>query len=159
PAAHLGAGIARRERNESEVLEERAHQVLAAAVVHPCVLLALIHAEGQRGVEREGLVLADEVVARRMRALDRALLQGVDHAERRHDLARGEDADLKLSAGDLLDPLGDHLASAEDRVKALREARGAAPADIGERRRLRDRLRYGKSACGGGRAAAEEFAS
>src|SRR5690242_21402964 len=48
----------------------------------------------------EGLVLADEVVARRVRALDRVLLDRVDDAERRDDLARGEDADLEFPARD-----------------------------------------------------------
>src|SRR6185295_2056194 len=103
-------------------------------------------AEGQGGVEGEGLVLADEVVARGMRALDGALLHGVDRAERRHDFACAEDADLELAAGDRGNPLGNGLAAAVDRVQALRKARGAAPAHLGQR--LRNRRRGDRGGCG-----------
>src|SRR6185369_8665432 len=107
----------------------------------------------------ERLVLADEVVARGMRALDRALLDGVDHAEGRHDLAGSEDADLELAARDLLDALRDHLATAVDGVEALREARGAAPAHVRQRRGLRHGLRRGRRGYRGDAAASQEFAS
>jgi len=158
PAAHLRAGVAGRERDEAKIAEEGAHQVLAAAVVDPRVLLPLVQAEGQRRVEGESLVLAHEVVARGVRALDGALLQRVHHAKGRDDLARGEDADLELAAGDCLDALGDHLGAAVDRVEALREARSTAPADARQRGGLCDGLRYREPAARGGcRAAAQKL--
>src|SRR5262249_21006651 len=107
----------------------------------------------------EGLVLADEVVARRVRAFDRALLDGIDDAERGHDLARREDSDLELAPRELLDALGDELGAAVDGIEALGEARGAAPADLRQRGRLRDGLRDGGGACDGHAAACEELAS
>jgi hypothetical protein len=159
PAAHLHAGVARGERDDAEVAQELAHQLEAAAVVDPRVLLALVQAEGQRRVERERLVLADEVVARGVRALDGALLQRVHHAEGGHDLAAREHADLELAAGERLDALGDDLAAAVDGVQALGEARGAAPADVRQRRGLRDGLRDGCGACGGCGAPGDELAA
>src|SRR5882672_9409933 len=96
----MTAGVPRREGDDVEVAKERPHKLEPAAVVDPRVLLPLVHAEGQGRVERKGLVLADEVVAGRVGALHRALLHGVDRAERGHDFARAEYADLELAAGD-----------------------------------------------------------
>src|SRR6185369_2615986 len=115
--------VARGEGDEAEIAEELAHELEAAAVVDPGVLLALVQAEGDGRVEGERLVLADEVVARRVCALDRALLDRVHDTEGGHDLARGEHADLEPAAGELLDALGDDLGAAEDRVEAFRKAR------------------------------------
>src|SRR5690242_16681131 len=107
----------------------------------------------------EGLVLADEVVARRVRALDRVLLDRVADAERRDDLARGEDADLEFPARELANALGDDLGAAVDGVEALREARGATPADLRKGGGLRDGLGDGGRACHAHGAAREELAS
>jgi hypothetical protein len=67
------------------ILVELAHQLHAAAVVHPRVLLAIVRPERNRATERERRVLAEEVVRRRVRALYGAVLDGVDDAERRDD--------------------------------------------------------------------------
>src|SRR5690348_10104769 len=136
PSAHLDAGIAGGKRDDAEIVQERPDELEAAAVVNPSVLLALVEPEWQRGVEREGLVLADEVIARRMRALDRPLLNRVDDPEGRDNLPRREHADLELAAGELLDALGDHFPAPVDGVEALREARCATPTKGGQRRRL-----------------------
>src|SRR6185437_2100128 len=159
PAAHLYAGVARRERDDAELAEEIAHLLEPSAVVDPGVLLPLVHAEGQRRVEGERLVLAHEVVARGVRALDRVLLDRIHHAEGRDDLARGEDADLELARGELGDALRYHFPAAEDRVEAFREARCAAPADVRKRFVLRDGLRHRGRAARGDGAAREELAT
>src|SRR6185503_12642751 len=138
-AAHLRAGVAGREIDDVVVLEELAHQIHAAAVVHPRVLLAIVRAERNRAAERERRVLAEEVVRRRMRALDRAVLHGVDDAEGRHDLAARERLNLELVVGRRGDALGDELAAAEERIEALGPARRHAPLDL--RLRLRERRR------------------
>jgi hypothetical protein len=66
-----------------------------------------------------------------VRALDRALLDRVDDAERGDDLARSEDPDLELSARQLLDSFGDDFTAAVDRVERLGEARCTTPANRG----------------------------
>ena len=55
-------------------LVELAHQLHAVAFVHPGGHLARVQAERNRAVQREGRVLAEEVVRRGVGALDRALL-------------------------------------------------------------------------------------
>ena len=61
-----------------------------------------------------------------MAGLHGAVLHGVEHLQRRHDLAGREHADLELAARDLADAVCDLLGAAVDRVEALRE-RGLQP--------------------------------
>src|SRR2546426_6368545 len=63
-------------------------------------------------------------------------LHGVEHLQRRDDLAGGKGTDGELSVGDLAHAPGDQLGAAVQRVEALRPARGEAPLDA--RLRLRD---------------------
>src|SRR6185312_5266356 len=88
-----------------------------------------------RASESERRVLAEEVIRRRMRALDRRVLHGIDDAECGHDLAAGERLDLELVVRRRGDALGYHIGTAEDRVEAAREARRHPPFDLGSRLR------------------------
>src|SRR5205823_1649664 len=72
----------------------------------------VVHAEwAGRGCreQRRRLVLADPVVGDAVPAVDHLLVRGVENLERGHDLAGGERLDLDLPAGELVDPLGEHL--------------------------------------------------
>ena len=64
PAAHLRAGIARRQRVDVELLVELVHQLDAAAVIHPGVLHAAVEPERHGGAEGESRILAQIIVAR-----------------------------------------------------------------------------------------------
>jgi len=57
-----------------------------------------------------------------MAALHRVLLHRVQHPERRHDLAAGEDPNLKLAVGDFSHPFGQHFGAAINGVQALGKA-------------------------------------
>ncbi len=129
PAAHLAAGAARRQRDAAVLLEQRRHRFGAAAEEPPRVVLAHVAAEPDRGAEREGRILAEVVVGRRVAHLHGAGLDGIEHLQRGHDLARGKDADLELAVGDLADALGDQLGGAVDGVQALGPARSHPPLD------------------------------
>ena len=74
-----------------------------------------------------------------MAELHRAGLHGVEHLQRRHDLARGKGADLEFAVGQLADAARHEIGAAEQRVKALWPARCQPPLD--GRLRLRDRGR------------------
>src|SRR6266568_2773820 len=116
----------------------------ATAVVDPGVLLSLVHAEGQGRIEGEGLVLADEVIARRMRALHGALLHRVHSAEGRNDFAGTEYTDLELAVGDCGHAFGDCFTATIDRVQAFRKTRRATPPHLWEQRCLRHGLCSGR---------------
>ncbi len=131
PAAHLGAGVAHREVVDVVARVELAEQLHAVAFVHPRRHLAAVQAERDGAVHREGRVLAEEVVRRGVRHLDRAVLHAVDDAERGHQFATGVHRDLELAAGHVADLLGHHFGSAVDGVQRLRKARSQAPADVG----------------------------
>ena len=138
-----------------------AGQVMAAAVIQPGVVLPLVDRERQTGLEHEVRVLAEEVIGRRLAALDGLVLHRVDDLQAGHDLAGGEDADLELVVGQAGDALGEVLARAEDRVERLGKARREAPFDLGHR--LRDGRRGDGRRGGDSRTAdtgrAQEFAT
>ena len=69
-----------------------------------------------------------------MADLDGASLNRVEHLQRRHDLARGEDLNLKLAVGRLGNILGERFASAVEGVERFWPARRQSPSDC--RRRL-----------------------
>ena len=133
PAAHLRAGVAAREADDAVLRVELAHQLQAVALEHPRGHLAAVHAEGNGRAQREGLVLAEEVVRHGVGALDGAVLHAIDHAEGGHQLAARMHRDLELAARHLGDLLREDIAAAVDGVERLREARGQAPADVGLR--------------------------
>src|SRR5207247_9003917 len=99
-AAHLRAGVARREVDDVVALEELAHQLQPAAVVHPRVLLARAHTEWDRAGEGERRVLAEEIIWRGMAAFDRRVLHRVDDAKCWTEPASRQPLDLDLIAGE-----------------------------------------------------------
>jgi hypothetical protein len=122
PAAHLHPGVAAGEHHHAMLGVEIAHQLAPAAGVHPGDLLARVQAEGHRGLEGEGHVLADVVVAGGLAAFDRALADGIHDLQARDDLAAGEHADLEFAAGDLADAARQALGRAVNGIHALGEA-------------------------------------
>ena len=136
PAAHLGARIAGQNVDDVVFLVELAHQLEAAGVVVPRVLLARIEAERNRGAEGESLILAEIVVRRRVAAFHRAVLDGIEHLQAADDFACREQLDVEFTPGRRGDPLTDQLGAAVQRVQTLGPACGHAPVDGGLR--LRD---------------------
>jgi hypothetical protein len=116
PAAHLHAGVAAGEGDDVVVAVELVEQLLAIAVVDPGVELAGIHAEGNRGADAEGLVLADIVVGAGVAGFDGAVLHHVQCLAARGDFATGKNLDLELAAGDGGDALRQHFGAAVNRV-------------------------------------------
>jgi hypothetical protein len=49
--------------------------------------------------------------------LDRAILYGIEEAQRRHDFTGGKKRDLETVVGDLADPSGETLADAVRRIE------------------------------------------
>ena len=150
PAAHLAAGVARHHRDAAVVLEERRHGFRAAAEIPPGVLLASVSAEGDRRAERERRILAEIVVRRRVAAFRRPGLDGVEHLQRRDDLASGERTDLELAVRNFPYAPGDQFRAAIQGVQALGPACAHAPGDGwqagGGRLRIDDGWRGGCSA-------------
>src|SRR6185295_6155267 len=70
PAAHLAAGAAEDEGAELVLLVVLVDQLMPAAVIEPGVVFALVHGEGQAGLEHEVRALAEVVVGRRLAGLD-----------------------------------------------------------------------------------------
>ena len=161
PAAHLRRRVAADHADDVVALEEVVEQLLAAALGQPRIHLPRVEAERNDGRQREGRVLAEEVVAGGLAHLDRAVLHRVEHLQARDDLARREGADLELVVGRLGHDLGEVLDAAVQRVERLGEARGQAPVELGRGlgdggRRDRAGGRRGGGADTGG---AEEFAT
>jgi len=61
----------------------------------PGLLLTRVEAEGQGRAEREGWILAEIVVARRVPHLHGAALHGVKHLQTGHDFACSKHLDVK----------------------------------------------------------------
>ena len=122
PSAHLRAGVAGGEIDDAVLGVELAHQLQAVALVHPGGHLAAVQAEGNRASQRESLVLAEEVVRRGLRHLDRSLLHAIDHAEGRHQLARRMGGYLELAPGHGAHGLGEDFSAAVQRVQRLGKA-------------------------------------
>jgi len=130
PAAHLGAGVAEQDGVNVVAGEEFVQQLVAAGLVEPGIRLARIEAEGNRGAEREGRVLADIVIGAGMGHLDRARGDGIGRLQRRNDFAAGKMLDREVAAGRFPDMVGDDLAGTEQDVEALGEGGGHAPGDL-----------------------------
>ena len=136
PAAHLRAGVARGEAHDVEFAEQLRRELIAAAMLQPGEILPRVQAEGKRGEEGKGGVLADVVIDRRVPGLDGVGLHRVQHLEARHHLARRKEADLEAVLRQRGHALRDALAGAEQHVEAARKGRGHPPAHLGAR--LRD---------------------
>src|SRR5262249_13418231 len=143
-ATHLHADIAAGNGQDSILLEQRADEFEAAAVIHPRLLLARIESEREPGIERDRGVLANIERGKGVAALDRAVLRRVPDLQRRHDLAAGKALDLEFLIGDLPYALTHGLDAAVKRIEAFRPARCQPPTHRG--RGLSNRR-----ACNGGR--------
>src|SRR5262249_9309788 len=100
-AAHLHADIAAGNRQDSVLLEQRADEFEAAAIIHPRLLLARIESERKPGIERDRGVLANIERGQGVAAFNRAVLRRVPDLQRRDDLAAGKALDLEFLVGDL----------------------------------------------------------
>ena len=151
PAAHLRACLARRNGHDAVILHELPHEVEPAAVIHPGVMLAHIHAPRHGGVEHEGRVLADEEARQGVGAFDGAVLRGVEGLERADDFARGENLDLKFETDGedtklylgkedvslaIRSPEMDMLSSGISAIKEVRKAMTELQRKIGKGRAL-----------------------
>jgi hypothetical protein len=108
-----------------------AQKLESAAIVEPRILLPVVQAEGDAGIEGIGGILADIERGQGMPALDGAVLRRVHHLQWRNDLAAGEGLDFKLSLRELAHPPAEILDRAEQGIEALGPARCKPPADCG----------------------------
>jgi hypothetical protein len=106
-------------------------------MLHPGIHLACGQAEGNGAAQREDVVLVGEVVRRRQRHLDRAVLYAIDDAEGRHQLAGRVHADLEAPGRQGLERARKGLGRTEDGVQRLGKARSQPPAHRARRRLLR----------------------
>ena len=130
PAAHLTAGVAADQHGDVVLLVELVEHFLAAALVVPALVQALVGAEGDRGAEGEGRVLAEIIVRGGVPHLDGAVRGGVERLQAGHDFAAGEHLDLELVVGGLGDLLGQHDRAAIERIERLRPAGRHAPLQV-----------------------------
>jgi hypothetical protein len=121
------------EVDDAVAFVELAQQLAAAALVHPCSLLARGQAERNRAVEGEGGVLAEIVVGRCVAHFHRAVLHRVHYLEAGHDFACRELADHEFAAGELGHALYKLFGRTVDGVQRFGEAGGKAPVDGGLR--------------------------
>src|SRR5258708_25015882 len=136
PAAHLGAGIAAGDSVCFVLLAELVEHVLTAVILKPGILLARVQTERNGAIEREGRVLADEVIGGGVTHLDRAIAHRVERLQGWNDLAAGESLNLKLVVGGFRDIFRDRLRCTEGNVERLRPARGTAPFQLWHRLRI-----------------------
>jgi hypothetical protein len=104
-------------------------------ILKPGILLARVQTERNGAIEREGRVLADEVIGGGVTHLDRAIAHRVDHLQGWNDLTSGESLDLEFIVGDFRDVFRNRLRRAIGNVERLWPARGAAPLQLGHRLR------------------------
>ena len=133
PAAHLHAGIAHGEVDDSNFSEVLTQKLQAVALVHPRCHLAAVQSEWNRAIKRVGGVFAEEIVRRRVGHLDGSIGHAVKHAKSRHQLARSMGGDRETSAREFSHFFGEHIAHAKQSVQRLGETGSTAPAQSGLR--------------------------
>ena len=121
PAAHLHAGIAARETNQTLRAIEFVHQVIAATVVEPGIDLTSVEAERNTGTERIGRVFAPKIVGSRMAHFDCTIGDGIDSLQRRDNFATGEHLNIKVSVRGRLHMVRHGLGGTKNGVKRFRE--------------------------------------
>ena len=62
PPTHLAAGIGGHQGDDVELFVEVVQEVHAAAVDHPCLVLALVGTEGDRSPERKSRIFAEIII-------------------------------------------------------------------------------------------------
>ncbi len=102
-------------------------------ILEPGILLARIQSERNRAIEREGRVLADEVVGCGVTHLDGRVGHRIDRLQGGNDFAAGESLDLKFVVGGFRYVFRNRLRRTEGNVERFRPARGAAPFQLGHR--------------------------
>jgi hypothetical protein len=83
------------------------------------ILLARVQTERNGAIEREGWVLAYEVIGGGVTHLDRAIAHRVDHLQGGNDLASGESLDLEFIIGRFRDLFRNRLRCAVGNVERL----------------------------------------
>ena len=128
PAAGLDAAGAGIEADHAEAVIDLAPELAAIAVVDPRRQLRCGQAERHAGepVQRRGL--AGPVVRRAVCDLDGTALHRIEAAERRHQLAGGEQLDLQPAARHRADPLRELLGRDTDTRRQPRPRHHHVPA-------------------------------
>ena len=129
PAAHLGAGVAGAAALDVVLGVERIHQLAAVAMLHPGIHLAGGQAKRHGATKGKNRVFARKIVRRGLGHFNGAVLNGIDHAEGRHQFTAGMHRHFKLAAGQRLDGFGKLFATAINGVERLGKARRHAPAN------------------------------
>ncbi|MCY1519369.1 hypothetical protein D9M68_541190 [compost metagenome] len=148
PAAHLGAGIAAGKVQDVVLVEQYACKRLAFALRHPCVHLPRIQSERHAGIEAKRRVGIEVSGGRRVAAVDDAVLHGLEHLPRLHQVAGGVYLDTETSIGDVGHIAGDVLRDGKQRGRFIGKTGGQSPCDRGGFLR-ENRGRQGGAAGGG----------
>ena len=147
PAAHLDARIAGRHRLDAEAVAEFVPQLLAAAILAPCVDLGRRQAERNSRKGGPAGVLADPVIVGADIGLGVARCDFVEGVERTDALAGGEVLHVDAAVGQFADTRREALGGKAEARKVPRPGRD----DYQIGRRLRDgrggERRGGGSAC------------
>ena len=120
PAAPLDARVSGHQRLQVEAGAELVPELLAARMVDPGVDLGRGQPEGNRGEEVEGLGLALPVVLGGVVHVRRALRDGIEGFEGRHQLAGGEQLDRDAPFGPVGDAVGEALRAGAEAGEVLR---------------------------------------
>jgi hypothetical protein len=130
PAPHLAPGIAHRDAVAVEIRQYLLQQFVAAALHQPGFHLPRIKPERHSGAKRERRILAPIIIGTGVADFDGVVLHSVQHREAGHDLAGGEDLNLKSVVGDLAYTLGEDFARAVESVERFRPTRREPPSDL-----------------------------
>ncbi len=131
PAAHLHAGIAGNHAIELVLGVKLVQQRVAVALIEPGIGQARIEAEGDRGADRKGRVLADIVVGAGMAHFHRAGGDGIRRLQAGDDFAGCKHLNVEIAVGRVLHVVGNILRAAKDRIERFGERGGQPPCDLG----------------------------
>jgi hypothetical protein len=123
PATHLRAGVATRDGMNVVLGQKLVHEVVAAGLVEPCVLLTGVEGKGHVGKDRKGRVFAQEVIAWAMDHLDRAIADRIECLESADDLSSRKGLDLELAVGGIRHVPGEAFTGTIEGVQGFGESR------------------------------------
>ena len=127
PASHLGPGVSGREGLETEFAVELVPELLAAAVVHPGVVLLRDQAAGHGAEERDGRMLGGPVARRPMEHVRLPFPDRIETLERGHELASGVQLDGQPPFGRCRDLVGEELCAGSETGEVFRPRRDEVP--------------------------------
>ena len=127
PAAHLGPGVAGDECLETEFAVELIPEFLAAAVIHPGVVLLRDQTAGHGAEERDGEMLGGPVARRRMEHVRLPFPDRIETLERGHELTGGVQLDGQPPFGGRRDLVGKALCAGSEPGEVLRPRRDEVP--------------------------------